>query len=110
MGLPGIDPKAPFPAHLGQVVTVQDFKEEAESLFKLCLPLVQDGRGSCDHDVLDLLPEEELLRDQARLDGLAKTRVIGNEEVDAGQLKRLAQGLHLVGVNLDTRTKRRLQE
>ena len=44
------------------------------------------------------------------LDGLAEAGVVGDEEVDARQTERLAQRLHLVGVDLDAGAERRLEE
>ena len=38
---------------------------------------------------LDLLAEEQLLQDEAGLDGLAEAHVVGDEEVHARQLQRL---------------------
>ena len=48
--------------------------------------------------------------DEARLDGLAKPGVVGDEKVDARQPEGLAQRLHLVGVNADSGPERRLEE
>lgn len=45
--------------------------------------------------------QEEFAGDEADLDGFAETDIVGDEEVDARQAQGLAQGFHLVGVDLD---------
>ena len=49
-------------------------------------------------------------RSPAGLDGLAEAGVVGDEEMDAGHPERLAERLHLVGVDLDAGAERRLEE
>ena len=110
MRAPRIDSEAPFPAHLRQVGAVQDHEQEAEALLHLPLPLLQHRGGSGDDDGARLLAEQQLAGDEAGLDGLSKAGVVGDEQVHAGQAQRLAQRLHLVGVDLDAGTERRLQE
>ena len=48
--------------------------------------------------------------DEARLDGLAESCVVGDEKVDARQPEGLAQRFHLVGVNANSGPERRLEE
>ena len=55
-------------------------------------------------------PWEQLARDEARLDGLAESGVVGNEEVDPRKPERLAQRLHLIGVDLDPGAEGRLEQ
>ncbi len=68
-----------------------------------------DG-GAATTIVFALLAQQQLARDQPRLDRLAETGVIGDEEVHAREPQRLAQRLHLVGVDLDPRSERRLEQ
>jgi len=83
---------------------------EAETLVELGLPLLQDRRRRRDHDGLGLLAKKKLACNEAGLDRLSKAGVIGNEEIDARQAKRLAQRLHLVGINLYSGPEGRLKE
>ena len=108
--MPRLDAEAPLLANAREVRTVQDHDDEAEPLLHLGLPLLQDGRGCSDHDRLRLLAQQQLARDEAGLDGLAQAGVVGDEEIHARQPEGLAQGLHLVGVDLDAGSKRRLEE
>lgn len=47
-------------------------------------------------DATHLLPQ-----DQTRCDGLAEADVVGDEEIDSRKTERLAQGIELVGRDLD---------
>ena len=107
---PGIDAEAALAPHARKIRAVENLEEEAEAILQLTLPLLEHRRGRGDDNRLRLLAQEQLTRNEARLDGLAETRVVGDEEVDARQAQRLAQRLHLVGVDLDPGAKRRLEE
>ena len=110
VGAPRVDAEAPVPAHLRQVGAVQDHEQEAEALLHLPLPLLQHGCGGGDDHGARLLAQQQLAGDEAGLDGLAEAGVVGDEQVHAGEAKRLAQRLHLVGVDLDAGPERRLEE
>jgi hypothetical protein len=107
---PGVHAEAPFAPDAGQVGAVQDLEHEPEALLQLRPPLLEHGGGSRNHDCLGLLPQEEFTGNQAGLDGLPEAGVIRDEQVDPGKPERLAEGLHLVGVNLDARAKGGLKE
>ncbi len=47
-------------------------------------------------DEVDPLAEQQLLQDQAGLDGLAEADVVGDEQVGARQLERLLERRELV--------------
>ena len=47
---------------------------------------------------------------EAGLHGLAQPRVVGDEQVDPRQAQRLAQRLHLIGVEADAGAERRLDQ
>jgi hypothetical protein len=91
-------------------LAVEQLEAQPEALVQLALPLFKHGGRSGDNDAAHLLPQQQLGGDQASFDRLAKPRVVGDEQIDARQLQRLAQGLHLVRVNLDTGSKRRLEQ
>ena len=110
VGAPRVDAEAPLLANAREVAAVENHEEEAEALLHLGLPLLQDGRGRGDHHRPGLLAQQQLAGDEAGLDGLAEAGVVGDEEVDARQAERLAQRLHLVGVDPDAGAKRRLEE
>ena len=110
VGTPRVDPEAPLLANPGEIRAVEDHEEEAEALLHFGLPLLQHGRGSGDDDCLRLLAKQQLAGDESGLDGLAEAGVVGDEQVDAGHAERLAERLHLVGVDLDAGPKRRLEE
>ena len=101
MRLPWIGREPALATHPGQVLPVQDLEPETEPLFHLPLPLFKHRRRGRDDDRADLLAEQELTGDQAGLDGLPQSGVVGNEQVDPGELERLAQWLHLIGVDAD---------
>jgi hypothetical protein len=60
--------------------------------------------------VLAFLRSRSSRVNQPRLDRLAQACVIRNEKTDTRQSKRLTQGLHLVGINLDSGPEWRLKE
>ena len=107
---PGVDPEAPLLADPREPAPVQNHEEEAEALLHLRLPLLENGRGRGDHDSFRLLAKQQLPGDEAGFDGLAEAGVVGDEEVHARHVERLAQRLHLVGVYLDAGPERRLEQ
>ena len=107
---PRVDPEATLAAHLGQVGAVKNHEQKAEALLHLRLPLLHDGSGSRDDHGAGALAQQQFASDQAGLDGLAEARVVGDEQVDARHAQRLAQRLHLVGVDLDAGTEGRLEQ
>ena len=107
---PRVDAEAPLPAHLRQVGAVQDHEQEAEALLHLRFPLLQHGCGGGHHHGARLLAQQQLAGDEPGLDGFSKAGVVGDEQVHAGEAKRLAQRLHLVGVDLDAGAERRLEQ
>ena len=107
---PRVDAEAPVAADLSQVGTVQDHEQETEALLHLPLPLFQHGRGGGDDHGAYFLAQQQFAGDEAGLDGLAEAGVVGDEQVHPREAKRLAQRLHLVGVDLDAGTERRLEQ
>ena len=107
---PRVHAEAALAPHRGDVGAVEDLEHEAEPLVELGLPLLEHRRRRRDDDRLRLLAQQQLAGDEPGLDRLAEARVVGDEEVDARQAQRLAQRLHLVGVDLDAGAERRLEE
>ena len=110
VGTPRIDPESPLLANPREIRAIEDYEYEAEALPHLGLPLLQHGRRRSHHDRPGLLAKQQLTSDETGLDGLAQARVVGDKEIHARQAQRLAQRLHLVGVDLDAGSKRRLEE
>jgi hypothetical protein len=107
---PRVDREATLATHPRDVVAIEDLEDKTEALVQLRLPLLEHRRRRRDNDRLGLLTQQQLARDQAGLDRLTETSIVGDEEVGARQPKRLAQRLHLVGVDLDARPEGRLEQ
>jgi hypothetical protein len=56
------------------------------------------------------LAKEKFTSDEASFDRFSQTGIVSDEEVDARQTERFAERLHLVGVNLDSSSERRLKQ
>src|SRR5437773_3210725 len=110
VGTPWIHSETTFTAHLGQVAPIEDFEYQAEAVFEFALPLFKNGRWCCDHDNLRLLAQKQFASDEARLDRLTETGIIGDEEIHPRQEERLAEWLHLISVDFDAGAKRSLEE
>ena len=98
---PRVNPEPPLAANPCQVAPVQNLEHQSEALLQLPPPLLQHRGGSRYHDGLGLPSQQQLPGDQASLDRLSEPGVVGDEQVHPGKPQRLAQGLHLVGVDLD---------
>jgi hypothetical protein len=88
--LPGVGADAALAADPGDVLAVDDLEAQAEAALHLALPLQADGGGADDQDQVEALAEEQLLQDEAGLDGLAEADVVGDEGV------RAREGQHLL--------------
>ena len=83
MGGPGIDAEASFASNLGNEVFVEDLEQEAKALLEFLLPLEQHRRRAGHHDFANLLAHQQFPRNQAGLNGLAQTNVIGDKQIYA---------------------------
>ena len=83
-GRPGIDPEPAFLADTLDVSAVQDFKGQAEPGFQFVLPLQQHLGRAAHHDFPHPPSQQQFGGNQPRLDRLAQTDIVGDEEVDAG--------------------------
>ena len=110
VGHPRIHAEAALPAHACQVGAVENLEDQAEAILQLSLPLLQHRRRRRDDDRLRLPAQQQLTGDEPRLDGLAEPGVVCNKQVDPRQPQRLAERLHLVGVDPDAGPKGRLEE
>ena len=110
IGCPRINRVALFLADALDVFAVEDFESEAEAIFEFGLPLIEHRGRAGDDNVLDAFAKEEFGGNEPGFDGFAEADVVGDEEIDAGQAESLAEGLELIGVELDPGSERRLEE
>ena len=82
----------------GHARGVHDDEVQAELLAHLVAPLQGQARRAHDDDRAGPVAQEELLDDQARLDGLAQADVVGQQQIGARGRERPAQRLELVGL------------
>jgi len=107
---PGVDGIAAFSFTLGHKVTIIDLKGEPESLLEFLLPLC-DGRWRRHNDhPANPLTHQHFTQDQTCFNGLSKTNVVRNEEIDPWQTERFPEGLKLVCHHLDASTPGRLKK
>jgi hypothetical protein len=92
VGGPGVDAEAALAAATGDEGAVVDLEAEAEAR-SISSCHCRQTRAGDDEDVVDALAQEQLLEDEAGLDGLAEADVVGDEEVGAREL----EGLHQAG-------------
>ena len=107
---PRVDAEAALATHARQVGAVENLEDQPEAVLQLALPLLEHRRRGRDDDGLRLAAQQQLAGDQPRLDGLPEPGVVGDEQVDPRQPQRLAQRLHLVGVDADAGAERRLEQ
>ena len=89
---------------------VEDDEAEPEPLEQLVPPLKHDGRRAPHDDALHALPQQQLLKHEAGLDGLPEPDVVGDEEVHAGERERLPERLELVALGDNPGAQRRLKQ
>ena len=90
-------------------VGVDDPEVEPELVAHLLAPLdLQAGRAD-DEDPAGSVAEDQFLGDQAGLDGLAETDVVGDQQVDARHLERPDERVELVVLDVDAAAERRLE-
>ena len=76
MGCPGVYAEASFASAGIDIGFVHYDKCKAKPLGQLIAPLEQDRRGTCDHNPLDTLSEEQLLEHKAGFDGFDEADVV----------------------------------
>ena len=109
-GRPWVYGKPARAAHRGQGLAIDDCEGQAEFGFQLVLPLERHRRRGRDHDAVDPPPQQQLSDDQPRLDRLAETDVVGDQQIDPRQPQSLSQWRQLIGVEPDAGAERRLKE
>jgi hypothetical protein len=107
---PGVGAVAAFASDARDVVAVEDHGGQAETAVEFVAPLQQHRRRADDDEVVDAAAQQQLARDEAGFDRLAEAHVVGDEQVDARELERLAQRFELVRLDLDAGPERRLEQ
>ena len=92
-----------------QVARIDDAEFEAELLLHLVLPLQLQRGGAHDQNGPCSMAEQQLLSDEASLDGLAEADVIGDEQVDPWHLQGTHDRVELVVLDRDAAPERRLE-
>ena len=110
VGRPGVDAPAPLAPHPRDVLTVHHLEGQAEAALHLTLPLQHHRRRGHHHHALHLLSQQQLAHDQPGLDRFAEADVVGDEQRHPRHPQGLAQGLQLVGLHIDPRPQRRLEQ
>ena len=91
-GSPRVRAVTPVSPQTDDMLAVDDGERKAELRFQLILPLPGHRPGRCGHkDIIDPAPEQHLPEDQPGLDRLPRPDIIGNQEVDPRQPKRLSK-------------------
>jgi hypothetical protein len=98
------------PPQLAHQVAVDDAELEAELVAHLVAPLDLQARGADDQHGPGAVAQQELLDDQAGLDGLAEADVVGDEQADPRHLQGASDGVELVVLDRDAAAERRVQE
>ena len=89
---------------------VSTMRNSRPNLSPHLVPPLQGERGRADDEHgAGPVAEEQLLDDQAGLDGLAQADVVGDQQVDAGHLQRPHHRVELVVLDRDARAERRLE-
>ena len=110
MGHPRIDGETRLAPHARHIRAVEDDEGETEAGLHLVAPLREHRWWAGHDDPVDPPAQQKLAGDQPGLDRLAEPDVVGDEQIDARQAERLAQGLELVGVDADAGAERRLEK
>ena len=73
---------------------------DVELALQFLLPLLAQVRRTEHGHALDLAPVQQLAGNQAGLNGLADTHVVGDQQADDFMLERHQQGHQLIGARL----------
>lgn len=103
----GVNPVSP--AQLPQAFAVDDGEVEAKLLRHLALPLETEGCRADHHHLANPVSQEKFLDNEASFDGLAKTDVVGDQEVHARLAESTDERFELVLLDADPGAKRGLE-
>ena len=109
MGPERVDTHTALASQPPDMLGVDDLKAETELFAHLALPFAAQARRADHHDLLSLVAQHQLLRDQSRLDGLAETDIVGDQQAHPGHPQRFDQRQELVVLNVYAGPERRLE-
>jgi hypothetical protein len=89
---------------------VNDAEFKAKLVLHFGLPLHLQGRRADNEDRTGTMTDQEFLYHQSGLDGLAKTNVVGDQEVDTGHVNGSYERIELKILYRDTATERSLEK
>ncbi len=95
-------------ADLSHQFGVDDGELQTELLAHLVLPLQRQARRADDDDCSGAVAQEQLLNDQASLDGLAEADIVGEQQVGARCIEGATERFELVRLDVHARPERRL--
>ena len=98
-----------FPADAAHLGRINDMEVQAETGGHLLLPLHRQGCRTHDHHSAGALAQQQFLDDKPSLDGLTETDVVSDQQIHPWHGQRARNGLELVVLDCDARTKGRLQ-
>ena len=97
-------------AQILQMPPVDDLERQAELGLQFLAPLAGHRGGGQHHREVDPPAQHHLAQDQPRLDRLAQPHIVGDQQIDARQPQRLAQGEQLIRVEANAGAKRGLEQ
>ena len=106
MSTPRVDAEAAIPSNFLDIVLIEDFELQSESVLQLLSPLEQHRGRTSDHDISDLFSKQEFSRNESRLDGFAYAHVIRDKEINPRKQERFPKRFKLVGIEPDPCAKR----
>jgi hypothetical protein len=84
-GRPGIGAVTAILAQGREILAIDDREGQTELRFQLVLPLPDHAGGRRHEHEVDASSKEQFAKHQARLDGLARSGVVGDQEVHPGK-------------------------
>jgi hypothetical protein len=110
MGCPWVGVNATLAPQLLDIGVIDHAEFEAELLQHFDAPFLLERGGADDQYGAGTVPEQQLLDDQPRFDGLAQADVVGDEQVDSSHVDGANQRVELEVFDAHATAERRLQE
>src|SRR5438067_7784541 len=106
---PGVDVQPPLAAQVFQKSAIDDAKFQAELVAHLVAPLHLQCGGTDDQNLSSAVANEQFLANQPRLDGLAQTYIISDQQVGPRHLDGSHDRVKLVIFHLNATAEGGLQ-
>ena len=91
------------------VLGVDHLEAKAKLLAHLALPFLAQTRRAHHQNLLCLVPQHQLLRDQTRFYGLGQPDIVGNQQADPRHSERFDQRQELIILNINASSERGLE-